>query len=101
MQIPKEILDQIEFEVSGRRDQLFDTQYPRLKKLARPCDDCDLTVVNRTVAHTLNTNQQLEPHYRHYCTVCKRFLNPLSGAYDMTAQELNRYYRLKKTRSDK
>lgn len=59
----------------------------------KPCEDCGVIVTNRI----LNTRLNKVPfaHYKQQCSICKKYLNPETGAFDCDLPQLNAYYRYK------
>ena len=59
----------------------------------KPCEDCGLLVTNR-VLHT-RLNRVPFTHYKQQCSICKKYENPETGAYDCDVSQLTAYYRNK------
>lgn len=88
MTIPKEILEQLEFE---RVSSATPSAIPGVKKVKplNPCEDCGVSVTKqRRVDIKLCSTGRL--HWRGKCNICDRY-NINNGPFDMTGEEYRRY----------
>jgi hypothetical protein len=65
------------------------------------CDDCGETVENRTVRHSICRDDTKIPHIKSQCSHCKLYRNPETGVYDSGFQDINAYFRKKKSKKNK
>lgn len=96
--IPKEILDRCVFKKPKGSDF---ADFPRLVEiinLQRDCDDCGIRETDRKV--NIKHYKKPYPHWRKYCTQCQRWQNPQTGAWDMTNNSIDAYFRNNKTKPD-
>jgi hypothetical protein len=89
MNIPKPILDQIEWD--DRKDEPEHYRVKRLKPCTAPCNDCGDAVCDRSIIVKLH--QSPYPHWRTRCLTCKRVKNPITGVFDVTDAGANQFYR--------
>jgi Zn finger protein HypA/HybF involved in hydrogenase expression len=72
-----------------------------IKFAAMKCDDCDLTVINRTVRHGISRDITKNSHIKSQCSECRKYKNPVTGRYDCTFDEINAFFRKKKYKTNK
>lgn len=59
-----------------------------------PCEDCNKDCEKlRVVNSRRNTNPA--PYWRSQCSVCKMYLNPETGVYDLNQAQVRKYYQEK------
>lgn len=89
--IPQEILARCVFKAPKDDESNAIPILVEVKSLARDCDDCGQDGSNRVV-HMKHYKKPYS-HWRRYCTRCARWKNPLTGAWDMTNNSIDAYYR--------
>lgn len=55
-----------------------------IKNLERPCEDCGDTVQERRVMHQRICDPK--PHWRHWCSGCNLYWNPVTETYSIASQ---------------
>lgn len=89
MQIPKPILDQIEWD--NRADEPEHYRVKSLKPCSNPCPDCGKTVTDRRII--FKQHDRPYTHWRTKCWNCKRVRNPETGAFDIEDAAAFAFYR--------
>jgi len=92
-QIPPEIESRLIFKSRKNADDEC-AAFPTLEKLKHPelaCDDCNRIVVDRKTE--LKVHAWPKRHWREYCTNCKKYKNPESGKFEVSAATAPSFFR--------
>ena len=58
------------------------------------CEDCDRTVVGRTLELRWRRPSRCPGHWARRCNICKMYANPESGEFEYDLKQLNSYFKL-------
>jgi uncharacterized protein with PIN domain len=92
-QIPPEIESRIVYKTRKNADDEA-AAFPvieKLKPVELACDDCNNVVVDRRTE--IKVYAFPERHWREYCTNCKKFKNPESGKFEVSAATAPSFFR--------
>lgn len=93
--IPLEIRERIiwkkDKKVEGDPDSIVG-----FKEEPSPCKDCNIMVENRTIRMSISRSQNHHAHIKHQCQICKMYMDPDTGVYNLQFHDLNSRFLKKK-----
>jgi len=88
--IPQHILDRLNYKTTTHN--CGQPELDGISPIPGPCEDCEQHIEDEVRVVTLRQHQTPHQHWRRQCSVCKLYLNPETGEYDSTSQELTSFY---------
>lgn len=96
----------IELQRQGKLVKIYKDDNPtlgkevaELKPRQQQCQDCNKTVINRTVTRTIYHTPV--PHWRTKCLACKMYKNPRTGNFDLDTRSATNAYVTYHVKKDK
>ena len=94
-QIPKEILDRLEWDTRKEREG----QIKRVTPIETNCEYCGQTVLGRE--EQIRYHHTPRPHWRKKCVTCKLYWNTETHLFDLDSTAVLAFFRTKYSRKDK